>query len=119
MVWPTRLSRQGKKSMADEFDPAFQEIMKGLHSELKYQEERWGHEADDTKNTPNDWATYIAHYSTRWFPNDYVPYTQETVDSFRDHMLKTAAIAIAAVQSLDRQRDANGVAFYESTPMED
>jgi hypothetical protein len=87
----------------------FAEIVK----EIDYQEKRWGTQSDDTKNRPNDWASFISHYSTRWFPGGYAPYQSMTVDAFRASMIKTASLAISAIKSLDRQRAKNGAAFYE------
>lgn len=88
-------------------------IFNAIDKEREYQETRWGNTADDTKNTPNDYAAYIAHHSTRWFTGGFAPYSQSAVDTFRAQMIKVAAIAVAAIESLDRQRAASGKAFYE------
>lgn len=88
-------------------------ILKEINNERIYQEGKWGNEADDTKNTPNDFASYIAHHSTRWFNGGFAPYDTQTVDKFRNQMIKTAALAVAAVESLDRQRSVKQKAFYE------
>lgn len=88
-------------------------IFAEVEGELSYQERRWGTKADDTINKPNDWAAFISHYATRWFSGGFAPYQKMTVDAFRKSMIKTAALAISAIKSLDRQRDASGVAFYE------
>ena len=94
------------------------EVYNEIDAELTYQYERWGIDADDTKNTPNDFVSYISHHSTRWFNGGFAPYDKQTTDTFRKQMIKTAALAIAAVQSLDRQRAANGRAFYETELVE-
>lgn len=88
-------------------------ILEEVAKERQYQQERWGNTADDTVNTPNDFVTYVANYSTKWFPGGFTPYTPETVDAFRKSMIKTAALAVAAVESIDRQRQAQGQTFYE------
>lgn len=88
-------------------------LFEEVAAECDYQESKWGTEADDTKNSPNDWVAYIAAYSTKWFAGGFVPYKQMTVDKFRAMMIKVAAIAISAVASIDRQRKANGTTFYE------
>jgi hypothetical protein len=90
-------------------------ILKEIAAEREYQKERWGNNADDTLNTPNDFIAYMNAYSTRWFPGGFAPYAPETVDQFRKSMLKTAAIAVAAMESVDRQREAAGRTFYETT----
>jgi hypothetical protein len=84
-----------------------------IRAEREHQQKRWGNEVDDTKNTPWMWAAYIAQYATRWMVGSFMPLGRATTDSFRGAMVKVASIAIAAVESIDRQRAANGSAFYE------
>lgn len=83
-----------------------------IAAERNYQVEKWGNEADDTVNTPWMWCCYIASYSTRWMNGSFMLRTS-TVDNFRAAMIKTAAICVAAVESIDRQNAANGKQFYE------
>lgn len=90
-------------------NPIFNEIAK----EREYQVGRWGNDTDDTVNEPNDFVAYMMAYSTRWFPGGFAPYSPETVDAFRKSMVKTAAIAVAAIESIDRQREEAGHTFYE------
>jgi hypothetical protein len=84
-----------------------------IRAEREYQQGRWGNDTDDVKNTPWMFAAYIAQYATRWMAGTFAPLGPETTDAFRKSMVKVAAIAIAAVESLDRQRAAKGAAFYE------
>lgn len=84
-----------------------------IKSERAYQQQRWGNKADDTINEPNDFVAYIVHHSTRWFNGGFAPYDSVTVENFRKQMIKVAAIAVAAVESLDRQIETNGKPFYE------
>jgi hypothetical protein len=88
-------------------------ILSEIDKERTYQEGKWGNETDDTVNTPNDYVTYMAAYSTKWFPGGFTPYSAETVNAFRKSMVKTAALAVAAVESIDRQREEAGHTFYE------
>lgn len=88
-------------------------ILSEIFSEVEYQESRWGTESDDTRNTPWMWSAYIAQYATRWMAGTFAPLKSTTVFTFRKSMIKVAAIAVAAVRSIDRQRAANGHAFYE------
>jgi hypothetical protein len=90
-----------------------QEIYKEIEAERAYQDTRWGTSTDDAKNNPFNWVSYVASYSTKWMKGEFPPFTKTTVDAFRVSMIKTAAIAIAAVESLDRQRAAENAAFYE------
>jgi|SRR5882724_5563629 len=98
-------------------DPAYYEISDELFNEViaerEHQLRRWGNEADDTKNSPNDFVAYIAHHSTRWFNGGFAPYNTAAVDSFRKQMVKVLTLAIAAIESIDRQRAAKGKTFYE------
>ena len=89
------------------------QILEAIEAERDYQDGRWGTETDDTVNRPNDYIGYISHYATKWFSGGFPPYTPQNVDEFRESMIKVAAIAVAAVESLDRQREANGTTFYE------
>jgi hypothetical protein len=88
-------------------------ILLEIADEREYQDNKWGN-ADDEVNEPNDYIAYMNAYSTKWFPGGFAPYTPETVDAFRTSMIKTAALAVAAIESLDRQRDEAGHAFYEA-----
>lgn len=90
-----------------------QDILKEICVEREYQEKRWGNIADDTKNEPNDWAAYIAHHATRWFNGGFSPYDKQTVGQFRKQMVKVATLAVAAIESLDRQTRDGGAPFYQ------
>lgn len=80
-----------------------------------YQEGKWGNVSDDTRMSPWDWVAVIASYSTKWMRGLFAPLPSADTSKFRKAMLDVAAIAVAAVESLDRQRFANGHAFYEET----
>lgn len=84
-----------------------------IDDERVYQIDKWGSESDDTRNEPNDWLAYINKYSTNWLDGQFVPYHPDVTDDFRKCMVKVAAIAVAAIESVDRQRETNGSTFYE------
>jgi len=84
-----------------------------IKKERDYQEERWGHDLDDSRNTPWMWAAYIGQYATRWMVGSFAPLKREVTNDFRTCMIKVATLAIAAVESLDRQREKDETAFYE------
>jgi hypothetical protein len=90
------------------------DVFAAIKAERDYQIGRWGNSADDELNEPNDFVSYISNYSTKWFPGGFTPYTPETVEQFRTSMIKTAAIAVAAIESIDRQREEAGHTFYEA-----
>jgi hypothetical protein len=85
-----------------------------IRTERKYQDKRWGTQSDDRGNTPWMWDAYIALYSSKWMTGTVAPLDPMVVDAFRKAMVQTAAIAVAAVESLDRQRKADGAAFFEA-----
>ena len=87
----------------------YDEILK----ERTYQDQKWGHVADDTLNTPWMWASYIANYATKWMAGTFLPLGKNTTDAFRTAMIKVAALAVAAVESVDRQRETQGKPFFE------
>ena len=89
-----------------------QAIYAEIEKERGYQQKRWGNTADDTLNTPWMWASYIANYATKWMVGTYAPLKRPVTDDFRVKMVKTAAIAVAAIESIDRQRNKGGT-FYE------
>lgn len=92
------------------------EILREISLERNAQEVKWGNNADDTLNTPNDFVAYISHHATRWFGGGFIPYSEETVNKFRRQMVKVAALAVAAIESVDRQRakSVDGITFYEA-----
>ena len=84
-----------------------------IASERAYQEGLWGNEADDKLNTPWMWTAYITGYASKWMVGTFLPLKRPVTDSFRKCMIKVAALAVAAVQSIDRQRAEDGKTFYE------
>lgn len=78
-----------------------QTILSEIDAERDYQIQRWG-DLDDLTNLPNDFVAYIAHYSTRWLSGETAPYSLETLIKYRQSMVKTAAIAVAATEFADK-----------------
>ena len=89
------------------------DILKEVSNKVIENDGIWGHESDDTKNDPFLWMGVIARTSSSWMAGEYEPFSKERVDAFRAAMLDTAAVAIAAIESIDRQRENNGVTFFE------
>lgn len=88
-------------------------VYEEIQAERAHQDARWGTDLDDSKNTPWMWTAYIAQQSTRWMAGFFAPLKQSATDTFRTAMVKTAATAIAAIESIDRQRAEHGSTFYE------
>lgn len=80
--------------------PATSQVLSEVAAERAYQETRWGTTNDDA-NTPHQWMGYISAYGSR----DLAVGANVPVDAvkFRTDMIKVAAIAVAAVEALDRK----------------
>lgn len=76
-----------------------QDIFNEIENERKYQEAKWGNETDDTLNTQFHWVTWIVQEVTRFTNGTWNP----PMTNFRKAMIKTAAVAVAAVESIDRK----------------
>lgn len=88
-------------------------VLDEIAAERRHQDQKWGHRIDDNVNTPWHWGTYLSQYATKWQIGSFAPLNHRLVEDFRRRMIQVAAIAIAAVESLDRQRAEKGNAFYE------
>lgn len=89
------------------------ELIDELKKERAYQLDRWGTDPDDTLNTPWMWASYISQYATKWMVGSFLPLKRSVTDEFRSCMVKVATLAIAAIESVDRQREDNLKTFFE------
>lgn len=81
-----------------------EEIFNSINKEREYQDNKWGGPTiDDKYNSFNDWVAYISKYSTRWFPGGFPPYDASVTEAFKQSMIKVAALAVAAIEQVDRQ----------------
>ena len=74
-------------------------ILEEIRRERDRQDEKYGGPDHDDSHYPGDWCLILSKYLGRA--------AAETIDAepdaaFRDNMIKIAAVAIAATQSLDR-----------------
>jgi hypothetical protein len=75
-------------------------VISQVITERKRQDMQWGGpEHDDTHET-SDWIDYMAHQVERTTPHTG---TVEQAKSDREMFIKIAALAVAAVESLDRK----------------
>jgi len=81
-------------------------IHDAIQHEREYQRQRWGPDTVfDDANTANDWAMYIADYVTRACRGEGLANTVRTKEGqehFEKHMIKVAALAIAAIEASHR-----------------
>jgi hypothetical protein len=73
-----------------------EEIFDLIREERARQDLIWGGIMFDEKNTPNDWVTYITHYAARAAMKCPIDY-----ENFRKDMIKVAALAVAAIETMD------------------
>lgn len=73
----------------------FNTVLEEIRAEREYQDGEWGTKFDDN-NTLNDWVTYIMIYMGQAAGMEASPEDQ------RKNMLKAATLAVAAVESFDR-----------------
>jgi hypothetical protein len=77
-----------------------------LRRRYQDQKSKWGHAFDD-KNTPNDWVSFIANYAVKGCT------FRVTADEFREAMVDVAAIALAAVEALERRSNTLARRHYD------
>jgi hypothetical protein len=77
-----------------------QQVLNEVDAERNTQDAKWGTAFDD-RNTPYNWAAYIGQYSTRHLIGDP---TKVSETEFRADMVKVAALAVAAIESIDRRK---------------
>jgi hypothetical protein len=74
-------------------------ILDQIRRERAYQDTRFGHEFDD-KNTVNDWVAFITVYAAR-----AVRDADHDGLFAREAFIKVAALAVAACEAHDRNKD--------------
>ena len=83
-----------------------QNIIAEINVERTRQDKEWGGQINDDLNTLRDWATYINYHAVI---NAYIHRAEKF--AFRKSMIRVAALAIAAIESIDRKysnEDNNG-----------
>lgn len=96
------------ENLNEEVEFSYETIFNEIIKEREFQQKiGYTKTADDECNGPSDWVAYITRYSTRWFPSgfcmDYMDYSNKTMKNFRKSMIKTAALAVAAIEWTDRE----------------
>lgn len=79
-----------------------QEVLMDVVEERSRQDEKWGGEGHDDKHSVRDWVTYIMAYLGRIVSRE----NKWGADSklARKLFIQVAALAVAAVEALDRRR---------------
>ena len=76
------------------------DILQEIKEEREYQDKRWGGVKHDDQHKPNDWIAFITGYAGRAY--DCCMEHPGDLDDFRESMIKVAALAVAAVEWVDR-----------------
>lgn len=74
------------------------QIFADIEKERAYQDEKWGTQFDD-RNTINDWAAYITLYL-----GERATKMGRTPAEQREGLVKVATLAIAAIETFDRNQ---------------
>lgn len=73
------------------------DIWADIRRERRRQDSKWGGPDHDDRHSPGDWIRFIVKHLGRC--------AADTIDglSFRQHMVRIAALAVAAIEACDRQ----------------
>jgi len=77
---------------------AREKVYAEIDKERAYQDGKWGGTSFDDTQTEQDWEKYIKEYSQGE--------GRAAGRAFRERMIKTAALAVAALESLNRKEQA-------------
>ncbi len=84
-------------------------IFREIKAEREYQDREYGGpKTDDKYNGPMEWLGYISKYSSNWLSWGFPPHNKS---AFRTSMIRTAALAVAAIEQCDRL--AEGKSAYD------
>lgn len=81
-------------------------VLSDVAFEREQQDAKYGGEGHDDQHTPNDWIVLIARYASNAaaYPACNEDWTEEDSARFRKNMVRAAALAVAAVEYIDRKR---------------
>lgn len=88
--------------------PAVREaIYREVETEREVQIEKYGGRGHDDQHTFNDWIVLSARYATAAaaYPACSEDWRREDSDRFRKNMIRVAALAVAAVEFIDRYEE--------------
>ncbi len=81
-----------------------EKIFNEIALEREFQQNILGYtqSVDDFNNTPIEWVAYITSYATTWWTKRWKA-PNDVLKAFRVSMIKVAALAVAAIESTDRE----------------
>jgi hypothetical protein len=75
-----------------------------ITKERNRQDEIWGGPEHDDTHTPEEWRSYIQYQINNMSPSDRMTSAILDEDNYRTRLIRIAALAVAAIQSLDRKK---------------
>jgi hypothetical protein len=78
-------------------------IFHEIQAERIYQDEKWGGPKHDDQHGPNDWITFISCWAGKAF--NCCKEHPINLRMFRSNMVKVAALAVAAIEWVDRKEE--------------
>lgn len=90
----------GDDAAAPQDTAALSAIFAEIIDERIAQDQQWGGPEHDDEHNPIDWLNFVNDRLGDVSPFDYSP---EALAHYRRRLVQTAALAVAALQSLDRQ----------------
>ena len=81
-------------------------ILDDILHERTRQDEQWGGSGHDDQHDPRDWLDYMSHQAHQMFDFDGEPGNpplMRPIPDIRERFIKIAALAVAAVESMDRK----------------
>jgi hypothetical protein len=75
-------------------------ILERIAVERAYKDRKWGYEIDRL-NTPHHWTSYICQYATKNCIGD--PRLPVDIEKFKEDMVAVAALAIAALEAIEKK----------------
>lgn len=78
-------------------------VLAQVREERRRQDKQWGGPSHDDAHVPSDWVSYVGEHLDR-AKKSIVQRVLADPDRYRQNMIEVAALAVAAVESLDRKR---------------
>ena len=86
-------------------DAARSGIYAQVQAERERQDAKWGGPDHDANHTAGDWISFIAEHADKALRAEMGPIDGDAdLDEYRRRLIEVAALAVAAVEALDKQR---------------
>ena len=79
------------------------QIYKEIEAERSTQESVWTKASTTTKSAFSNWQNQITDYAAKFQTVDFKTWTKPAIAAYRSTMVKTAAFAVATIETIDKQ----------------